>query len=384
MTDLYFPQLRLHIEVDEGFHKKQIELDSLREADIVNATGHEIFRIDVTKDIESINRDIDFVVQLLKLKKSNLVNFRPWQIEAETNPRTYIKKGFIDLDDDCSFYTMADACNCFGKNYKSNSVWKGGVRHPIEENTFIWFPKLYQNKDWENTLTLDERRIFEKSTSPLLTQKHIDKVLKSNLLRRIVFAKVKGPLGDVMYRYKGVFELDMSNTKIENGLVWNRTSETVRTYNGLESIADRLTKLGSTDITAFKIGKSSINLVDPRQPRNRDELATDIEDIAADLALGYRSPQNESEERILAEIHKASGYKFSIANNERFYTKLKTEIVYLYHDWDDLVIRILPNEQGNFAKFRKSNEYAISSDANILFEALNMRNEISKEEYDNF
>lgn len=49
MTDMYFPQFGIHVEVDEGHHKAQIEADKLREADIVDATGHQIFRIDVTK-----------------------------------------------------------------------------------------------------------------------------------------------------------------------------------------------------------------------------------------------------------------------------------------------------------------------------------------------
>ena len=45
LTDMYFPQLEMHIEIDEGHHKKQIEADKLREADIINATGHTIFRL---------------------------------------------------------------------------------------------------------------------------------------------------------------------------------------------------------------------------------------------------------------------------------------------------------------------------------------------------
>ena len=42
LTDMFFPQLQIHIEIDEGHHKKQIEWDKLREVDIINATGHEV------------------------------------------------------------------------------------------------------------------------------------------------------------------------------------------------------------------------------------------------------------------------------------------------------------------------------------------------------
>ena len=40
LTDMYFPQLGIHIEVDETHHLNQQEQDQLRQADIVNATNH--------------------------------------------------------------------------------------------------------------------------------------------------------------------------------------------------------------------------------------------------------------------------------------------------------------------------------------------------------
>ena len=51
LTDMFFPQLKIHIEVDEGHHKNQIDWDRLRQADIIDATGHKVLRVDVTKDI---------------------------------------------------------------------------------------------------------------------------------------------------------------------------------------------------------------------------------------------------------------------------------------------------------------------------------------------
>ena len=55
LTDLYFPQIQLHVEVDEEHHKSNVEDDRIREADIVNATGHEVVGIDVSTSIEQIN-----------------------------------------------------------------------------------------------------------------------------------------------------------------------------------------------------------------------------------------------------------------------------------------------------------------------------------------
>jgi very-short-patch-repair endonuclease len=230
LTDMFFHQLQVHIEIDEGHHKKQIEWDRLREADIINATGHEIIRIDVTRGIEQINEDIDEIVKRLRDKKLDAADFKAWDIDAEQNPRTYIEKGYIDLKDDVAFRTIVDAANCFGNNYKPKAIWTGGAKHPKEAGKIIWCPKLYKNGLWNNRISDDETTIWEISESPEIAQKHIDSALKSAIQKRIVFARVKGPLGDVMYRFKGEYQLDQQATDYQHGLVWRRISELVRTY----------------------------------------------------------------------------------------------------------------------------------------------------------
>ncbi len=229
LTDMFFPQLQLHIEIDEGHHKKQIEWDKLREADIINVTGHEVLRVDVTQNIEAINNEISQIVEHIKLKKSNTHDFKNWDIEAELNPKTYIDKGFIDLNDDCAFRTMVDAANCFGNNYKPKGIWTGGAGHGKDIGKIIWFPKLYKNGEWNNSINNDETEIREISEIPENAKLHIDHVLKDNRTR-IVFARVKSPLGDIMYRFKGEYELDRNRTNYTDGLLWRRVSEQVKTY----------------------------------------------------------------------------------------------------------------------------------------------------------
>lgn len=229
LTDMFFPQLQLHIEIDEGHHKKQIEWDKLREADIINVTGHEVLRVDVTQNIEAINNEISQIVEHIKLKKSNTHDFKNWDIEAELNPKTYIDKGFIDLNDDCAFRTMVDAANCFGNNYKPKGIWTGGAGHGKDIGKIIWFPKLYKNGEWNNSINNDETEIREISEIPENAKLHIDHVLKDNRTR-IVFARVKSPLGDIMYRFKGEYELDRNKTNYTDGLLWRRVSEQVKTY----------------------------------------------------------------------------------------------------------------------------------------------------------
>lgn len=230
LTDMFFPQLHIHIEIDEGHHKRQIEKDKSREADIINATGHEVLRVDVTKDIDEINSKISEIVEHIKVKKNSTQNFKSWNIEAEFNTKTYIDKGFINLDDDCAFKTMVDAANCFGNNYKTKGIWNGTAKHPKEHGKIIWFPKLYKNRKWNNSISNDEREIREISENSELVKKHIDNVLKEDF-NRIVFVRVKSPLGDIMYRFKGEYEIDRNLTNYKDGLLWRRVSKMVKTYN---------------------------------------------------------------------------------------------------------------------------------------------------------
>lgn len=231
LTDMFFPQLQIHIEVDEKHHENQIEKDAIREKDIINATGHKILRIDVSKDIETINTKIKNVVNDLKEKKTQIEDFKVWDIEAEQNPETYIQKGKIELKDDCAFRTMTDAASCFGKKFTPKSIWRGGVGHPKEPQTIVWFPKLYKNDEWNNTISNNEEEIREICEDPEKAKQHIDEVIASNIYKRIVFPRVKGPLGDVMYRFKGKYQLDSKNSDYKKGLLWKRISKVVATYD---------------------------------------------------------------------------------------------------------------------------------------------------------
>lgn len=235
LTDLYFPQLKLHIEIDEKHHKHQIENDNIREKDIINATTHKILRIDVTQDIENINNQIDDIITIIKKEKNSNRNFAPWDIDKEQNSTTYVEKGYIDADEEVIFKKSVLALNCFGYNYKG--FQRGGKLHKFEDNVLIWFPKTYKNKKWLNDISDDDIYIYEKSSDEEIRKKHIEKYIKSDVKTRIVFAQVRGPLGDIMYRFKGKYELDIKLTNSKNGLVWKRIATRVKTYKYLEENA---------------------------------------------------------------------------------------------------------------------------------------------------
>jgi len=231
MTDLFFPQLEIHIEVDEGFHKKQIDADKLREADIINATGHQILRVNVTKDEEHINGDIDNIVAIIKDKLNTLEDFEAWDMEAEMNPQTYIDKGYIDVNENVAFRTIADGASCFGRDY-SGGMQKAYFPHPVEPNKYLWFMKAYENEQWNNNLSDDEETITEFSKIPELFRSHIDQNIADakRIHSRIVFARVKDALGLLMYRFKGEYQIDLDASNYDVGLIYRRIATRVKTY----------------------------------------------------------------------------------------------------------------------------------------------------------
>ncbi|MGK7250067.1 AbaSI family restriction endonuclease [Acinetobacter oleivorans] len=261
LTDLYFPQLGIHIEVDEGHHFlknskieyslnltdepiysiSQTESDAMREEDIISITGHKIFRVNVYKNqegesqnLESIHQQIDKIIEEIKVVKNKKIEastFKEWNIETEYNPQTYIDLGSMSLADNVVLKTTKDVCNCFGYNYKNYQ--RGGALHPYEEDTLIWFPRLYENKDWVNTISPDGLTITEKSTDEAITFKKLEE-WKNGPQKRIVFARVKDNLNSrAMYRFMGLYEFQEADLK--DGVVWKRVACEVKTYSPKEA-----------------------------------------------------------------------------------------------------------------------------------------------------
>lgn len=231
LTDLFFPQFGLHIEVDEGqhFNHDNVKADKIREADIINATGHEILRVDVTKSFEYINNQIDSIVTKIKNRKTES-SFIPWDFDAEFDPRTYINREYIDVTDNVSFKTIKDACNCFGHNY--TGYQRAGATHP-DPDVMLWFPKLFPNGEWDNQISNDEETIIERNEDKIKAKNHVLSHIdnsKTYKHKRIVFAKVRGNLGDILYRFRGEYELDTKDSTPEVGLVWRRAKTRVTTF----------------------------------------------------------------------------------------------------------------------------------------------------------
>ncbi len=145
------------------------------------------------------------------------------------DPIRWIEKRRISVDDKVAFRKSVDACRCMGLNYKG--FQRGGADHPFEANTLVWFPKLYPNGVWDNRLDEKSAVITERCVDPARRKRHVERLLASPLKRRVVFARVRGSLGYVMYRFRGVFRLQEKATTERGGVVWKRISKTAKTYD---------------------------------------------------------------------------------------------------------------------------------------------------------
>jgi len=226
LTDAYFPQFNLHIEVDEGFHRKQVVQDDLRKQDIVDATGHEVVRIKADVGLDEIHRQIEAVADRMKSAMASQKaseEWKPWDPAFQHSPERYRALGEVSIANGAAFHRIADACNAFGHQY--SGYQKAWASNPLDPGTYLWFPKLYENRDWANSLSEDGATIVECCLSPKrsVRRAHFDKVMSPDRdVDRITFAHGKSPLGETLYRFVGVFRIDRVSSDPETGTIYRR------------------------------------------------------------------------------------------------------------------------------------------------------------------
>jgi hypothetical protein len=145
----------------------------------------------------------------------------------ENKPQLYLDKGYIDVKDEVAFKRIYEACNCFGHKYKG--FMKGGAKHPYRDDVTLWFPKMYSNGAWKNSISADENTIWERPEDPNAVNEHIEFHIERDL-KRIVFSHEKDRHGKLMYRFKGEYEIDKKQSRLEKCLVWKRVTDRVDTY----------------------------------------------------------------------------------------------------------------------------------------------------------
>jgi very-short-patch-repair endonuclease len=222
LTDMFFPQINFHIEIDEPHHKRNIENDLTRETDIIDATNHRIKRIAITDDLHYINLQIkatvvEILTQIDSYKNEN--KFENWDLDKEFDPNYYKNKGKITVEQGAMFKNIAHACNCFGHNY--DGYQKGWAKNNLNNTQYLWFPKFYENKEWDNKISDDGSLITERCKTENLREAHFNRSVLENI-ERVTFPRAKDNLGFTFYRFKGIFKIDKELSNLETGVVFRR------------------------------------------------------------------------------------------------------------------------------------------------------------------
>jgi len=239
LVDMFFPQLGIYLEVDEPQHRTKTHQlsDKERKLEIFDATGLTECRIEVfetnkdgkpiDKDVGDLNYLVDLFIKKISERKLELQKtgkFLAWDIEQKYSPKPHIDRGYIDVNDtDVAFRYVRDALECFG--YTGGHYEQGTWAIDKDRDLYIWFPKLFNQNDWKNKLSDDGMVIFE------IYEKDIAdgyrKAMK-NKKNRIVFAHETDVLGKTLYKFKGVFVRDDTNSSPKKGVFYNRVKSCVK------------------------------------------------------------------------------------------------------------------------------------------------------------
>ena len=245
-ADLCFPTLKLYIEIDELHHtntQNQFN-DELRKNEIIDATDFSETRIPIfdnknqIRHLKDINKEISNIINLIKEKKEELINtgnFIKWDFDNKFRYEPHIARGYIDIKDNVSFLNHRDALRCFGYpgGHYQRATWK--IKN---SDSTIWFPKLYKNNDWDNSLSENSKTITMKRDdggSLIDWYQQRDGSLKNSPYersseRQIVFAHYSNHLGQTVYKFLGEFEVSAKELD-EFSIVFNRTKTKVLLKN---------------------------------------------------------------------------------------------------------------------------------------------------------
>ena len=222
LADICFPSLELYCEIDELQHSKKNHQfnDLLRQREILEATNWIEKRIkifDKNKKILSlkeIDSQIDNFLNYLKKRKTEIEKRKKikliWNFEDKYNPNPHIQKGFIKVEDNVVFRYHRDALKLFGydKGHYQSAVW-----NIKEKNEFVWFPKLYRNKSWNNKLISGGDKISQEKISNNRVVSFNEWNSNRKLDKKIiVFAHYKNVLGQTVYKFYGRYQTDWNNS----------------------------------------------------------------------------------------------------------------------------------------------------------------------------
>ena len=231
LADLYLPQLDLFVEVNEPYHEWQKEEDEKRNGSIVEVTKGNLLVVQCGNpdkpgewlSLEEIHKQIDNVVDTIKAKISCTPDLKPWNTNESLTVEYHKKKGVLHLYD--GLRTIDDVCAVFGTQPKHRGFLRmGATPVPNHDGLDIWYPIKDNNKGWKNEREDNDDTIIEYHEDLAKRAKHVAAIIKDNR-RRITFFRSEDALGIVLYRFLGVYQLDIPESEKSGKCVWRRISK---------------------------------------------------------------------------------------------------------------------------------------------------------------
>lgn len=230
LTDVYFPQFRIHVEVNEPAHydsEGRIARDKMRQNQIENNTGHRVFVIDCRESLSGIHNQVDQVINAIQEEheiQKQKGRFKGWDPNREHNPLYWKSKNIFSIEDEVCLKTIEAICELFGADAnktKRGYLRRGTIAHPKNSNVELWWPSATSRQGWQNSYDEKNQLITETHSDTNVKEDHFRRHFNTKAIR-YVFYHYKDVLGFKNYKFKGVFAYDSENSNEEVGTIWKR------------------------------------------------------------------------------------------------------------------------------------------------------------------
>lgn len=106
---------------------------------------------------------------------------------------------------------------------------QGSGSSPAEPELVIWFPRFYENDEWQTWLSDDEETIYERRIVD--NDDYVEWCLnRPEAFKRLVFAGV----GSGKYRFEGLYEINPTLSQSTSTITYQRKARRVKTYAPLK------------------------------------------------------------------------------------------------------------------------------------------------------
>lgn len=234
--DMYFPQIRLAVEVDEMYHNTacQINSDNKRMERIQLASLDSLIsepeikfeRIHIGDEngqfpLEKIENRINEVVEAIK-KRYKEAGSPKWVYGSAEKLKAIKKTG--KLKRGISLLFMTEIMELFGRHYKAAMQ----CYYKIQDNLYVWSPWLSSSSledcQWNNTISNDLNVIVERDRDGKKKTIESCKWDRENHVKRLVFLHYKDPVGSSARKFLGVYVAGEYNDKTHEQ-TWNFVSD---------------------------------------------------------------------------------------------------------------------------------------------------------------